>query len=115
MLKSSAEVQACRSAGLPSGGAALQGCGTRAPNVSTSLGGTGHNRHFVDQQWIFETASLEECIAWVKKSPNPHPDEAETDIEIRQIFAPEDFGDIAPEVIEQERRLMAEAAARHKK
>ncbi len=44
----------------------------------------------------------------------PHPDETETDLEIRQVLAPEDFGDIAPEVIEQERRLMAEATARHR-
>lgn len=65
--------------------------------------------------WIFEVASLAECIAWVKKAPNPQPGEAQTEIEIRPVFAPEDFGDIAPEVIEQEKRLMAEAAARHKK
>ena len=64
--------------------------------------------------WIFETQSLEECIAWVKKTPNPQPGEAQTEIEIRQIFAPEDFADIAPDVVEQEKRLMAEAAARHK-
>ena len=63
--------------------------------------------------WIFETASLEECIAWVKKAPNPHPDAAAAEIEIRQIFAVEDFADIAPDVVEQEKRLMAEAAARH--
>ena len=63
--------------------------------------------------WILEAASLEECIEWVKKAPNPQPGEAATEIEIRQIFAPEDFGDIAPEVLEKEKRLMAEAAARH--
>ena len=64
--------------------------------------------------WIFETASLAECIAWVKKAPNPHPGAAATELEIRQIFAVEDFADIAPDVVEQEKRLMAEAAARHK-
>jgi hypothetical protein len=62
--------------------------------------------------WIMETASLEECIAWVRKVPNPHPDQPMSEIEIRQIFAPEDFADIAPDVVEQEKRLMAEAAAR---
>jgi hypothetical protein len=64
--------------------------------------------------WIFETASLEDCIAWVRKAPNPHPDSPAAEIEIRQIFAVEDFADIAPDVVEQEKRLMAEAAARHK-
>jgi hypothetical protein len=43
------------------------------------------------------------------------PGEPATEIEIRQIFAPEDFADIAPDVVEQEKRLMAEAAARHSK
>jgi hypothetical protein len=65
--------------------------------------------------WIFEAGSLQECIEWVKKAPNPQPGEPATEIEIRQIFAPEDFGDIAPEVLEKEKRLMAEAAARHSK
>ena len=65
--------------------------------------------------WIFETASLDECIAWVKKVPNPHAEGAETELEIRQIFAPDDFADIAPDVVEQEKRLWAEAAARQKK
>jgi hypothetical protein len=64
--------------------------------------------------WIFETASLDECIAWVKKAPNPHPAGAATEVEIRQIFAVEDFAGIAPDVVEQEKRLMAEAAARHR-
>ncbi len=79
-----------------------------------SDGPFAETKELIAGYWIFETASLEECIAWVKKAPNPHPDEAETEVEIRQIFAPEDFGDIAPEVIEQEKRIMAEAAARHK-
>jgi hypothetical protein len=65
--------------------------------------------------WIFETASLQECIDWVKKSPNPHPDEPATEVEIRQIFGPEDFAGIAPDVIEQEKRMTAEINARHAK
>lgn len=65
--------------------------------------------------WILEAASLKECIEWVKKAPNPMPGEPATEIEIRPIFAPEDFADIAPDVVEQEKRLMAEAAARHSK
>ena len=40
--------------------------------------------------WIFEVASMEEAIDWVKRCPNPTLEDAE--IEIRQIFEPEDFG-----------------------
>lgn len=54
--------------------------------------------------WIFEVASLAECIEWVKRCPNPMPGQSE--IEIRQIFSAEDFGDaFTPELREQEERL----------
>src|SRR3954447_11365545 len=41
--------------------------------------------------WIFEVKSLEEAIEWVKRCPNPMPEESE--IEIRQIFEADDFGE----------------------
>lgn len=54
--------------------------------------------------WIFEAASLEEAIEWVKRAPNPH--EGDSDIEIRQIFEAEDFGEeFTPEAREQEARI----------
>ncbi len=54
--------------------------------------------------WIWQVRSLEEAIEWVKRCPNPMPGESE--IEIRQIFEMEDFGDVVtPEVKEQEKRL----------
>lgn len=56
--------------------------------------------------WIFQVASLQECIDWVKRCPNPMPGESE--IEIRQIFEAEDFGaEFTPELREQEARLRA--------
>jgi hypothetical protein len=39
--------------------------------------------------WILQTKSLEECIEWVKRCPNPH--EEESDIEIRPFFELGDF------------------------
>ena len=61
--------------------------------------------------WIFEVKSKDEAIEWVKKSPNPF--DGESEIEIRQIFAPEDFGDnLTPELKEQEARLRAQATKR---
>ncbi|MFL5506952.1 MAG: YciI family protein [Gemmatimonadales bacterium] len=61
--------------------------------------------------WIFQVKSLAEAIEWVKRCPNPTGEESE--IEIRQIFEVEDFGDAAtPEVREQEARLRAQSANR---
>lgn len=59
--------------------------------------------------WIWKCASMDEAVAWLKKCPNPHPDECE--VEIRQIFSPEDFGEaLTPELKAQEDRQREEAA-----
>jgi hypothetical protein len=62
--------------------------------------------------WIFEVKSKEEAIEWVKRAPNPFEDGGE--IEIRQLFAAEDFGEnLTPELKEQEERLRAQTAGKH--
>ncbi len=54
--------------------------------------------------WIWQCASLEDAIDWVKRCPNPMPGPSE--IEIRPIFEAADFGDaLTPELREQEARL----------
>jgi hypothetical protein len=59
--------------------------------------------------WIIQVKSLEEAIEWVKRCPNPM--QSESEIEIRQIFEAEDFGDeFTPELREQEARLREQAA-----
>jgi len=63
--------------------------------------------------WILETASLEECVEWIKKCPNPHDED--TELEIRRVFATEDFAGISPEAVELEKRLTAEIESRQKK
>ena len=56
--------------------------------------------------WIFQVKSLEEAVEWVKRAPNPMP--GTSDIEIRQIFEADDFGEeFTPELREQEARLRA--------
>jgi hypothetical protein len=61
--------------------------------------------------WLWQVKSKEEAIEWVKRCPNPMPGESE--IEIRQIFEPEDFGDaFTPELREQEARLRSQSAAK---
>ena len=55
--------------------------------------------------WIWKVKSKEEAIEWVKRCPNPMPTDSE--IEIRQIFEMEDFGDaMTPEMRAQEERLL---------
>ena len=39
--------------------------------------------------WIWQVKSLAEAIEWLKRCPNPHPDECE--VEIRPCFEPSDF------------------------
>src|SRR2546423_1978054 len=60
--------------------------------------------------WLFQCKSLAECIEWVKRCPNPMPNE-DSDIEIRQVFEAEDFlAEFTPEAREQERRIREQAA-----
>lgn len=57
--------------------------------------------------WIFQVQSLQEAVDWVKRCPNPMVSDSE--IEIRQIFEAEDFGEsFTPELREQEERLRAQ-------
>lgn len=59
--------------------------------------------------WIWNCASLQEAIDWVKRCPNPLPGDSE--IEIRQVFETEDFGAaLTPELRDQEERLRAQVA-----
>ena len=61
--------------------------------------------------WLWQVRSMEEAVEWVKRCPNPTGSESE--IEIRQVFDTEDFGDaMTPALKEQEERLRAEAVNR---
>lgn len=55
--------------------------------------------------WLWQVASMEEAIEWVKRCPNPMPG-TEAEIEIRRVFEAEDFGEaFTPELREQEAQL----------
>jgi hypothetical protein len=58
--------------------------------------------------WLWEVRSMEEAIEWVKRCPNPMDEESE--IEIRQVFEIDDFGEITPEIRETDQRLREQAA-----
>jgi hypothetical protein len=60
--------------------------------------------------WILQCKSREEALEWVKRCPNPM--EGPSEIELRQVFEAEDFGDaMTPELREAEERLRAQAEA----
>ena len=61
--------------------------------------------------WLWQVKSMDEAIEWVKRCPNPTG--VESEIEIRQVFEAEDFGaEFTPELREQEKRLLAQVAAK---
>jgi hypothetical protein len=67
--------------------------------------------HLIAGFWLIQVGSLAEAIEWARRCPNPMAGESE--IEIRQVFEAEDFGDaLAPELRQQEERLRARTAAR---
>ena len=64
-------------------------------------------KELVAGYWIWNCASLQEAIEWVKRCPNPMS--GPSTIEVRQIFEAEDFGaEYTPELRAQEDRLRAE-------
>jgi hypothetical protein len=76
------------------------------PDRSVTDGPFTETKELIAGYWIWQVASMEEAIAWVKRCPNPMPGESE--IEIRPILAAEDFGEtFTPELREQEDRIRA--------
>ena len=61
--------------------------------------------------WLWKVKSKEEAIEWVKRCPNPMPGDSE--IEIRQVFEAEDFGEqFTPELKEQAERVYTQVSAK---
>jgi len=62
--------------------------------------------------WLWQVKSLDEAIGWAKRCPNPMKGESE--LEIRQVFEAEDFGEeFTPELRAREEKLRAEIAERN--
>ena len=76
-----------------------QGSATRGPFPLTS--------DLVSGFWLINAKSLDDAIAWMQRAPF----DGGAEIEIRQVFAAEDFGEaFTPELREQEERLRAQTA-----
>jgi hypothetical protein len=59
--------------------------------------------------WLWQVRSMEEAVEWLKRSPFS----GGAEVEIRQVFEPEDFGaQLTPELREQEERLRKQAGAK---
>jgi hypothetical protein len=107
---------------LVKAGVMLAGEGLQASSKGARVKFSGSNRTVIDGPfpetkeliagyWLFQVKSLEEAIEWVKRCPNPMPNQ-ESEIEIRQVFEADDFGaEFTPELREQEERIRQLAAA----
>lgn len=103
---------------LVKAGIMLDGQGLHPTSKAKRVRFTGKQRKVIDGPfaetkeliagyWIWQVKSMEEAVEWLKRCPNPH--EEETEVEIRPIFAPEDFGEaFTPELREKEERQYAE-------
>ncbi len=61
--------------------------------------------------WLWQVKSMDEAIEWLKRAPFE-----DTEVEIRQVFEAEDFGDeFTPELREQEERQRQRIAENAKK
>ena len=80
--------------------------------LSVIDGPFAETRELIAGFWIWKVNSLQEAIEWAKRIPNPD-NEPEGEVEIRQIFEAEDFGEeFTPELREQEERLRQQLEAK---
>lgn len=77
-------------------------------NRTVTDGPFAETKELVAGYWLWEVASMEEAIEWVKRCPNPMNEDS--DIEIRPLYEPEDFGELmTPELKEDWQRIQAES------
>lgn len=100
---------------LVNAGVMLAGEGLHPTSKGARVRFSGANRTVIDGPfteskeliagfWIWQVKSMQEAIDWAKRCPNPMGDESE--LEIRQVFEADDFGEaFTPELRDQEERL----------
>jgi hypothetical protein len=76
---------------------------------TVTQGPFGATSELVAGFWLIQVKSREEAIEWMKRAPF----DGGAEIEIRQVFDAEDFGEaLTPELREQEARLRTQGARR---
>jgi hypothetical protein len=100
---------------LVNAGVMLAGEGLHPSSKGVRVQFSGQNRTVIDGPftetkelvagfWIWQVESMETAISWIKRSPFQ-----DGEVEIRPIFADEDFGEaFTPELREQENHLRTE-------
>jgi len=108
---------------LEKAGVMLAGEGLQASSKGARVRFSGNKRTVIDGPfaetkeliagfWLWQVKSRAEAIEWVKRAPFGDG----TELEIRQVFEPEDFGPgLKPQYRKQEKRLRAQAAAKAQK
>src|SRR5690606_23840690 len=103
---------------LVKAGVRLAGEGLHSTRSGTRVRFSGKDRTVIDRPfaetkeliagfWILQAEDWGEVLEWVKRAPF----DGGTEIEVRQIFEEEDFGEeFTPELREQERRIREQAA-----
>ena len=101
---------------LVNAGVMLAGEGLQATSKGARVRFDGAKRSVIDGPfsetkeliagfWIWQLNSLDEAVDWLKKAPF-----REGEVEIRQVFEAEDFGeDFTPDLREQEERMRAKS------
>lgn len=109
---------------LAKAGILLEAAGLHPSSKGARLKFSGSKRTIVDGPftetkeliagyWVWNVKSREEALEWLKRCPNPH--DADGEIEIRQVFEAEDFGEaFTPELRAQEDRVRVDVE-KHKK
>lgn len=104
---------------LAKAGIMLDGAGLHPSSKGVRVQFSGGNRTVIDGPfaetkeliagfWMWRVKSMAEAVEWAKRCPCPQPGEAESHIELRQVFEAEDFGEsFTPELREQEAAVMA--------
>lgn len=104
---------------LVKAGIMLAGEGLHPSSKGARVRFSGKNRTVIDGPfaetkeliagfWMWQVKSMDEALDWLKRCPNPH--EGESEVEIRQVFTADDFGDaFTPELREQEASVRAQS------
>lgn len=99
---------------LAKAGVMLDGAGLQPSSKGARVRFSGGKRTVIDGPfaetkeliagyWLIQVKSREEAIEWARRAPNPHGEGNEAEIEIRQLFELDDFGD--SESIDRHREL----------
>ena len=103
---------------LVKAGVMLDGSGLKPSSKGARIKYSGSNRTVVDGPfaetkelvagfWLWQVKSMDEAVEWLKRAPF----DGGTEVELRQVFEAEDFGDeLTPELREAEARMREQTA-----